>query len=144
MWQKRKWIIISVLATVIIVVVGVFGVIAYAQTSTPPSPAKTFAARVAAILSVDQARVEAAMTQAQKEMRTEAFNNRMQELVKAGKLTQEQADNYGKWIQSRPDLPAGIDGPGMKGPGFRGPMMGGPRCFPPPGAVPGAPPASTP
>jgi hypothetical protein len=145
MWRKRKWIIISVLAAIVVIVVGVFAVAAYAQTSSPtPTPAKSLAARVAAILGIDQAKVESAITQAQKETRDEALNNRLQELVKAGKLTQDQADKYKTWINSRPNVPAGIDGmmkpgPGMMRPGMRGPMMGGPGWFPGSGTKPASP-----
>jgi hypothetical protein len=134
MWFKKKWILITVLAAVIILVIGVVGGVAYAQTptTTPTStPTKTLAARVATILGIDQAKMEAAFTQAQKDMQDEALNTRLQELVKAGKMTQEQADKYKAWIQSRPNVPQGLgleDGKGFPG-GPRG-MGPGPNQIP--------------
>jgi hypothetical protein len=140
MWRKRKWIIISVLAAAVILVTGILGVAAYAQTTTPSatSPQNVFAAKVATILGVDQAKVEAAFKQARKEMQTDAQKNRLQNLVKEGKMTQDQADQYLKWLESRPDVPAGTAGPNrMMGPG-------GGRCFPGFGPGPGGRPAPAP
>lgn len=109
---KKKWIIISVLTAVIILAVGVVGGVVYAQTSSPTpsvtSPGKTLADRVATILGIDQSKVEAAFTQAQKEMQQEALTNRLQNLVTEGKITQEQATQYQQWMESRPDVPAGL------------------------------------
>jgi hypothetical protein len=145
MWFKKKWILITVLAAVIILAVGAVGGIAYAQSSPTPAtstPAKTLAARVATILGIDQTKVEAAFTQAQKEMQDEALNARLKEMVTQGKLTQEQADKYKQWMQSRPNVPGGLGlegGMGFPG-GPRG--MGGPRPNQPP-ATPTATPKSS-
>jgi cell shape-determining protein MreC len=147
MRQKRKWIVISVLVAVIVLTVGVFGVVSYAETPTTPtptttSPVKGLMERVANILGVDKAKLENAFQQAQKEMREEAQNTRLQEMVKQGKLTQEQADKYQAWLKSRPDVPAGMGAPMMRGgPGFKGPM-GGFRCFPGVNQAPPSPTAS--
>lgn len=37
-------------------------------------------------------------------MRDEALDNRLKCLVEKGKITQEQADQYKQWWQSRPDM----------------------------------------
>jgi hypothetical protein len=119
-WRKKKWIIIGVTAGVLILVVGILGVVSYAQTTTTPAqpdPSKTIIGRVATILGVDQAKVQAAFDKAQKDQQTEAATNRLNDLVKQGKLTQQQADDYGKWLQSRPNTPSGLALP-------NGPMMG--------------------
>ena len=134
MWKNKKWIIIGVVAAVVILVAGIVGAaVVNAQSPTPtptPSannPGKAFADRVATILGIDQAKVENAFAQAQKDMRNEAMSNRLKGLVAQGKITQQQADEYLKWWESRPNLPAqlGPNGP-MMGPkgDFRGmPMM---------------------
>ncbi len=38
-------------------------------------------------------------------LRTEAMQNRLQELVREGKITQEQAESLQRWWESRPDIP---------------------------------------
>jgi hypothetical protein len=133
MGNKRKWVIIGVLAAVMILAAGLIGGAAYAATSTPTttatSPGKSLADRVATILGIDQSKVEAAFTQAEKDMQTEALDNQLKSLVSAGKITQAQADQYKTWIQSRPSLPAGAGldgGNGMPGGGPHGMGMPGP------------------
>lgn len=146
MKQKRKWLIISALAAVALLVVGIIGGTVIANAQTPPSADNqtTFAARVAAILGIDQAKVESAFEQARQDLADEALDARLQKMVENGKMTQEQADQYKEWIKSKPDLPAGLGGPKMFGGcgGERGgcfPGMGG-RNFNPdfrPGFAPG-------
>lgn len=124
MWRKRKWIIVAVVAAVVILTAGIIGGVAYAQTTSTPestqtTPGKTFLARVAEILGIDQQKLEDAVAQAKKEMQDEALNQRLQALVEKGKITQEQADQYKQWWESRPsDFPAGLGIRGFKG--FRG------------------------
>ena len=105
------------------------------------SQPKTLLARVAAILGIEQQKVEDAFAQAQSEMQDEALDNHLKNLVDQGKITQEQADQYKAWVKSKPDmtqyeqqlrdwqntrpdiplpLPGGFDGFG--GRGFRGGM----------------------
>lgn len=122
MWRKRKWVIAIVLA-VVVLLVGSLGSVALAQTGGSTDTAgKTLLSRVAAILGIDQQKVEDAFAQAQKEMRDEALDNQLKGLVEKGKMTQEQADQYKQWLQSRPDIP-GLDSRGYKGlpGGFYGP-----------------------
>jgi hypothetical protein len=125
---KRKWLFISALAVIALLVAGIIGGAVLANASTPVATDNqtTFAARVAKILGIDQATVESAMTQAREEMRDEAMDARLQKMVGNGKITQEQADQYKEWIKSRPDLPVGKGFPGMMG--GRGGDRGG--CFP--------------
>ena len=56
--------------------------------------------------------------QTQTEMQNEALQSRLQNLVSEGKMTQEQADEYLQWWQSRPDTP-------LLEPRGGGGMMGG-------------------
>ena len=137
MWRKKKWIIIAAAAAVLILVVGTLGVVAYAQTTTPTQPGqgKTILSRVATILGIDQKKVEDAFAQAQKEQQDDAVSARLQAMVTAGKLTQQQADDYKAWLKARPAVPPGLGlpmGPNMgpkspmRMPGFRG-MPGFPK-----------------
>ncbi|MBI2831027.1 MAG: hypothetical protein HYX79_02085 [Chloroflexi bacterium] len=103
MWRSKKFIIVAVVAAVLLV--ASVGGIALAQTGTASAgTGKTLLARVATILGIDQQKVEDAFSQAQREMREEALDNYLKGLVASGKITQEQADQYKKWSQSRPDL----------------------------------------
>ena len=75
--------------------------------------------------AINQTVLKDAFAQAQKEMRTEALQNRLQSLVDQGRLTQQQADDYLKWWEAKPDVPAGF---GFQG---RGGIRGGPGlCLP--------------
>ena len=128
MWRRKKWIIIAVTAAVVILAGGIVGVAAYAQTPTTPpaSPTQpaaspTLLGRVAKILGIDQQKLQDAFTQAEKDQQNEAVTNRLNALVAQGKLTQKQADDYKAWLQSKPNVPAGIGLPG--GPAM-GPLMG--------------------
>jgi len=103
MWRSKKLIVAVLAATVLLV--GSIGGLALAQTeSASDSSGKTLLARVAAILGIDQQKLENAFAQAQREMRDEALDKYLKNLVDQGKITQEQADQYKKWWQSRPDV----------------------------------------
>lgn len=126
MWHKKKWVIIAVVAAVVILTIGILGGVAYAQPPTPSGTdsGKTLLGRVAAILGIEQQKVEEAFSQAQKDMQKDAQKARLEQMVKNGKLTQEQADKYQSWLDSRPDVPKNLDiGPGAgfkRGMGFKG------------------------
>jgi hypothetical protein len=136
MFKQNKWITISVLAAAMIVALGVVGGTVYARsgdsgsitqveplaaatTNIPDNttrvyPQKELADRVAAILGVDTSKVEAAFTQAEKEIRAEraaamlkAEEARIDQMVTDGKLTADQAAKYKAWLESKPsvDLP---------------------------------------
>jgi hypothetical protein len=132
MWKRKKWMIIAALAAVVVVVGGVMGGVAYAQTTTPAkppvtNPGKDLADRVATILKLDPATVEAAFAQAQKDMQSDAVKSYLDKLVTAGKMTQADEDAYLKWLQSKPQTSPGLNVPmpGSRGFGFGG----GPRGF---------------
>ena len=130
MWFRRKVVIIPVL--VALVLVGCIAGFALAQGESD-NTGDTLLARVASILGIDQTKLEDAFAQAQKEMREEALTNYLQKMVEEGKITQEDADQYKSWWDSRPDaldkLEPGFDFGGCWG-GFRhGP--GGPGMMVP-------------
>ena len=132
MRRSKKLIIVAVLAALILI--GSIGGIALANNGDDSQPGTPFAGlldRVCAIYKnntgndIDPEALANAFDQAQKEIRTEAMKNRLQSLVEQGQITQEQADQYLEWQQSRPDVPFGSDAP--FGFGFHG--HGGPRGF---------------
>jgi hypothetical protein len=102
MWRKKKFII-GLLAAVLIICAGLGGV-AFAQDNDEDSQTKTLIARVAEILSIDQQQLEDAVTQARTEMREEALDNYLQNLVDEGTITEDQAAEYKDWLDSRPDI----------------------------------------
>lgn len=102
MWRRKKLVIIGVLAAVLLV--GSIGGVALAQTENgDDTQPKTLMARVADILGIEQQTLENAFTQARTEMQNEALDNYLNELVNEGTMTQEQADQYKAWWQSKPD-----------------------------------------
>ncbi len=139
--KKRKWLIIGVLLAVV-AAAAIGGGLVYAQTKTQPSntPGKSLADRVAAILGIDQTKVENAFTQARKDMQDEALTNWLNKQVQAGKMTQAQADQYKQWWQSRPSNVPGIAPFGGGGHRFFGGFKGMPRM----GGTPNATPSPTP
>jgi polyhydroxyalkanoate synthesis regulator phasin len=72
-------------------------------------------------VAIDSGQLKAALEQAQSEMQNEALKSRLQDLVDNGKITQEEADQYLEWWQSRPDIEVPL--PGLGGPGPGGGMM---------------------
>ena len=98
------------------------------DTSPPEAQQMALLDRVYAIykdntgITIDPQALQDAFAEARSEMQDEAMQNRLQDLVDQGEITQEQADDYLEWWQSRPDVAAGF---GFCGHGrFRG--MGGP------------------
>jgi len=72
-------------------------------------------------VAVDSEQLRDALDQAQSEIQDEALESRLQNLVGDGKMTQEEADNYLEWWQSRPDIQLPL--PGLGGSGTGGGMM---------------------
>jgi hypothetical protein len=130
--MRRKRVILIGLVLVVLLSVGLVGGLALAQTTDAgDSPGTTLMSRVAAILGIEQSKVEAAFNQAQSEMELEALDNRLKAMVEEGKITQEQADQYKAWWQSKPEMPAGVGLSGSGGyHGMRG--HGGPGGMIPP------------
>ena len=121
MWKSKKFIIGALLATVVLV--GGIGGAVLAQTgdedvSQPAAQHEALLERVTEIyqentgVAIDPQQLKDAFTQASSEMRIEALQSHLQDLVDQGKITQEQADQYLEWWESKPDFPARF--------GFRG------------------------
>ena len=101
-------------------------IIALAQTGTGDTgQSKTLLERVATILGIDQQKLQDAVTQAQGQMRDEALDSYLKNLVDQGTITQQQADQYGTWWKARPDALPGAFERDLGVRGFRGGMRGG-------------------
>jgi hypothetical protein len=78
-------------------------------------------------VAIDQAALKDAFAQARSEIQKEWQQARLQDMVSQGKITQEEADQFLNWWESKPNVPFGF---GFQRHGrFHG--MGGP-CAPPP------------
>jgi hypothetical protein len=119
MAKSRKSVLIgTILAAVLLA--GLVGGVALAQTTASTDSGHSIMGRVAAILGIDQQKVEDAFAQAQKEAEVEALDARLKTMVEEGTITQPQADQYKAWWQSRPDVLEGTGLPGVGGRGVRG------------------------
>ncbi len=105
--MSRRWIMVTVLVGVL--ALGITGGAVLAQggeTEGDPladSTIKGLASRVAEILGLDETQAQDAFKQAVGEMHEEAVQLSLERLVEMGKLTEEQADEYKVWFQSRPE-----------------------------------------
>jgi hypothetical protein len=112
----KKKIFLPVAATMIAIAIFTGGAVMAQENPTDQAGVvQGFASRVAAILNLNEADVQNAMDRAQKEMQDEATRSRLDSMVEQGRLTQDQADEYFNWLQSRPE---GIQGFGGRGLGF--------------------------
>jgi hypothetical protein len=137
MWRSKKFIVIAVLAAVVLA--GSIGGVALAQTGTdddrqPLAQHEALLAKVCAIyeentgVAINSEELQKAFDQARSEVQDEALNSFLQGLVDEGKITQEEADQYKAWLESKPDVAFPL-APGFSGPGMhRG--FGGFGCFP--------------
>ena len=134
MW-KRKWFIPVVVVSVLLIAGIVGGVVAAGSDSSGNAEDQSqitdqyqaLLDRVCAIyeektgVAIDSEQLRDALDQAQGELQEEALETRLQNLVDEGKITQEEADNYLAWWQSRPDIEVPL--PGLGGPSHGGGMM---------------------
>jgi len=114
--MRKRWFVATLLVGVL--AVGLTGGTVLAQTdgTSSDSPIGRFASKVATILGLDETLVQDALKQAAGEIQDEAIQRKLDRLVENGRLTQEQADGYYEWYQSRPE---GIfPGRGFGGHGF--------------------------
>jgi hypothetical protein len=135
MWKTKKGILLIALLVSVLLVGSIVGVVAFAQSgSSNDSQAQTkedtLLNKVSQIyqkntgVTLDMQQLKDAFTQAQTEMQSEALQSWLKNMVDNGKITQEQADAYLKWMQAKPDVQL-PDGSG----GFGGMMeRGGGHC----------------
>jgi hypothetical protein len=115
MWRSKKFIIIAVLT--ILVLGGTLGGVAIAQANNEDNNASqtanvtSFLGKVAEVyqkntgVAIDPEELQKAVTEARQALKDEALDNYLQKLVTDGKITQEQADQFKTWLDSRPTFP---------------------------------------
>jgi hypothetical protein len=137
--KKRKWVIPVVVASVLLIGGITGGLVAAANNGSSNTTAgnqtqvtdryQALLDRVCAIyeektgVAIDPEQLKDALEQARSEMQGEALTSWLQDLVDKGKITQEEADQYLEWCQSRPDIELPL--PGLGGHGHGGGMMWG-------------------
>jgi hypothetical protein len=129
--RKRKWFIPVLVVSLLLIGSIAGGAIVAAQDSSgnAEDQSQTLLERVCAIyeeqtgVTIDSEQMKDALKQAREEMRDEAFENRLQNLVDEGKITEEEAGQLLEWWQSRPDVELPL--PGFGGPGPGGGIMQG-------------------
>jgi hypothetical protein len=136
MW-KRKWFI-PVVTVAVLLIGGIVGGVVIAgsdnssNTEDQSQPTNRYQAlldRACAIYEenmgvvIDSEQLKDALDQARNEIQNEALESRLQDLVDEGKMTQEEADQYLEWWQSRPDVELPLLGLG--GYGHGGGVIGG-------------------
>lgn len=101
--RKPRWILAGLLVGVL--AVGIMGsaVLAHSNGDDGGSPIRGFASRVADILGLDEVDVQDAIKQARTETQNDILQHRLDYKVEQGLITQEQADEYLEWYQSRPE-----------------------------------------
>jgi hypothetical protein len=109
MRRGKKIILIAALS--IVVLAGTIGGVAFAQTNGEGDQPTTLLDKVTTILNeqgvnITSDQLKDAFTQAGKEMKDEALNQYLDNLVAEGKITDQQAKDYKTWLDSKPaDLP---------------------------------------
>ena len=107
MWRTKKFIVVVALLAVALVA-GTTGVVLAQDNGDGTGPHQELLARVAQILGIDQQKLEDAFQQAVTEKREqlkEDFDQKLQEMVNEGTITQEQLNEFTAWLSAKPDIP---------------------------------------
>ena len=112
MRRSKKFIMVTALAAVVLVGSITGAVLAYNGNGNEPGALLgALRDRVAEIYqqktgdTLDQEALQEAFATARAEMREEAMKNRLQYQVEQGKITQDEANQYTEWCESKPDVP---------------------------------------
>ena len=106
--MKKLRIVVPLAMAVVAVAIISFSVALAQENENSDSNSSKLAVKVAKTLGLDAAVVDDAIRQASEELKDEAIQKKLDALVEKGRLTQEQADEYLNWIQSRPEGIPGI------------------------------------
>ena len=101
--MKKLRVVIPIALAALAITIASVSIVFAQESDKVDSTTNKLAIRVAEILDLDVAEVDDAIKQARKELMSEAIEKKLNPLVDNGRLTQEQADEYLNWIQSRPD-----------------------------------------
>lgn len=114
MWRSKKFIL-TVLLTVV-VLGGILGGVAVARaddenTNPTPTGSTSLLDKVAEIyeqktnVAIDSEKLQEAFNEARIALANDARDQFLQKLVEDGKISQEQLDEFEKWLAERPDFP---------------------------------------
>lgn len=104
--MKRKWLMLPLVTGILAAGITGATVLAHNENGEQESPKDAVAAKVAAILGIeDEQSVKDALKEATQEVRSERLQHRFDDMVEAGRLTQDQADAYLEWYEARPEGP---------------------------------------
>jgi hypothetical protein len=106
MWQDKKFIIIASLLVVLIAAVGTLGGLALSRQNDN-RPDQLQAARMQLLeKAANILQNNNNLTPEQREQKVDnVLDNYLQKLVEEGKITQEEADQFKAWWDSRPNIP---------------------------------------
>jgi hypothetical protein len=133
--RRSKKIILIALLTVVVLAGSIGGIALAADNEEESQPKPRYGAmldRVCEIykentgVAIDAEELQKAFTQAGKDLIVEARDRIRQRLIEEGKVTQEQLDEYDKWLESKPDVPFQL---GPRNHGGVKPFGGGFRSF---------------
>lgn len=117
MMKKHMRLMVVAIAALLVLTIGLTAT-AFAWGSTgdegtgDDGPMQTFIGKVAGALGLEEEVVADAFSQAGLEMREEAREQRLQEAVGNGLITEGEADQIREWWQSRPEA---MDDLGLRG-----------------------------
>ena len=109
--MRKRWLVIPVVVLALAIAVAAGAVLA--QSTGDADGSKSFVGRVAETLGLEEDTVADAMKQAWQEMHEERLQARLDALVESGRITQEQADEYKTWLDSRPEGVGPLSGKGF-------------------------------
>ncbi|PKB71339.1 MAG: hypothetical protein BZY87_05650 [SAR202 cluster bacterium Io17-Chloro-G6] len=103
--MKRKWLMIPLVTGILAAGITGATVLAHNEDGEQESPKTKVATKLAEILGLDDQTVIDALQEATQEVHSERIQHRLDDMVEAGRLTQEQADAYLEWYEARPEGP---------------------------------------
>lgn len=104
--MKRKWLAIPLATGLLAAGLTGASALAHSEDGENDTPRETVAGKVAEILGIDDEQsVKDAIQLATQEVHLEQLQHRLDHMVEAGVLTQDQADAYLDWYEARPDGP---------------------------------------
>ena len=104
--MKRKWLMIPLATGLLVAALMGPMALAHNEDGEYATPRETVASNVAEILGIeDEQAVKDALIQATQEVQMERLEHRLDHMVEAGVLDQDQANEYLTWYADRPEGP---------------------------------------
>jgi hypothetical protein len=127
--MKKRWFAVPLIAGAVAIGVLTVGAISIGTASAQEAETQqmsikdTFVAKVADILGLGEDEVQSAFDQARSEIHDEMLEARLDRLVEAGTITEEDKADILAWLADKPEV---LDDLGMMGKGGHGFGIGGP------------------